>query len=517
MKKIYSILIITLAVAVTTVSCSKDALETSPTTAVSGDGLFTNATAAMVPLNGIYRSMYTAGWSTTGNTHQCFGITAYNLMADVMGEDHIMSGQGSGWFWYDCTYNVKQRYTSGAWRSYDLWSAYYKWVANANYIIAAEETMEGLPSDVNYVIGAGYVIRAYSYFMLIQSFARTYKGHESDKGVPLYTEPSAAGTEGQPRSTVQQVYDQIVADIEKGVALLKDAKPQMHKSHIDYYVAQGIAARIYLTMENWSKARDAAAEARKNSSIGDKADLTAGMNSRTPKNVMWGAEIIADQSGIYASFLMHMDCKSPGYGNTAFKQINKQLYAKMGPNDVRTDWWDPTHPNNITDKGVELGYQQLKFRWLDKSLYTGDYIWMRNEEMLLTQAEAECRLGNDQAARDLLMQLMAKRDPDYTVNKSGTALGALTSDETGSLIEEILIQRRIELWGEYGRIYDIRRLKQGFTRTAAMGWPTAALITGRNTQNPESYAWVLTIPQAEFDGNKNLDQSVDQNPMDDGV
>lgn len=87
--------------------------------------------------------------------------------------------------------------------------------------------------------------------MLIQSFARTYKGHESDKGVPLYTEPSAAGTEGQPRSTVQQVYDQIVADIEKGVALLELPKTaKMHKSHIDYYVAQGIAARIYLTMEN---------------------------------------------------------------------------------------------------------------------------------------------------------------------------------------------------------------------------------------------------------------------------
>lgn len=509
MKKLYSILIITLAVAVTTVSCSKDALETSPTTAVSGDGLFTNATAAMVPLNGIYRSMYTPGWSTTGNTHQCFGITAYNLMADVMGEDHIMSGQGSGWFWYDCTYNVKSRYTSGAWRPYDLWSAYYKWVANANYIIAAEETMEGLPSDVNYVIGAGYVIRAYSYFMLIQSFARTYKGHESDPGVPLYTEPSAAGTEGQPRATVQQVYDQIVADIDKGVALLKDAKPQMHKSHIDYYVAQGIAARIYLTMENWTKARDAAAEARKSTQIGEGADLTSGMNLRTPKNVMWGCEIIADQSSIYASFLMHMDSKSPGYGNTAFKRINKELYAKMGPNDIRRKWWEPNHPSGA--------YQQVKFRWLDMTVYTGDYLWMRNEEMLLTQAEAECRLGNDQAARDLLMQLMAKRDPDYTVNKSGTALGVLTSDETGSLLEEIIIQRRIELWGEYGRIYDIRRLKQGFTRTTAMGWPTAALITGRNTQNPESYAWVLTIPQAEFDGNKNLDQSVDQNPMDDGV
>lgn len=40
--------------------------------------------------------------------------------------------------------------------------------------------------------------------------------------------------------------------------------------------------------------------------------------------------------------------------------------------------------------------------------------------------------------------------------KTGTALGKLTSDETGSLLEEIIIQRRIELWGEFGRIYDIR-------------------------------------------------------------
>lgn len=28
-------------------------------------------------------------------------------MADVMGEDMIMAAAGSGWFWYDCLYNVK--------------------------------------------------------------------------------------------------------------------------------------------------------------------------------------------------------------------------------------------------------------------------------------------------------------------------------------------------------------------------------------------------------------------------
>ena len=76
-------------------SCGEDALETIPTDSMSGSGLLGNSNAALVPLNGIYRSMYSA-WSPTGNTHQCFGISAYNLMADVMGEDHIMSGMGSG-------------------------------------------------------------------------------------------------------------------------------------------------------------------------------------------------------------------------------------------------------------------------------------------------------------------------------------------------------------------------------------------------------------------------------------
>jgi hypothetical protein len=52
-------------------------------------------------LNGIYRSMRTAGWSTTGNTHQCFGISAYNLTAEVMGDDFIMGAPGNGWFWFD--------------------------------------------------------------------------------------------------------------------------------------------------------------------------------------------------------------------------------------------------------------------------------------------------------------------------------------------------------------------------------------------------------------------------------
>jgi hypothetical protein len=273
-------------------------------------------------------------------------------------------------------------------------------------------------------------------------------------------------------------------------------------------VACGLQARIALTTEDWNTAKTAAKEAISSSgcSIQSATDI-AGLNDRTKKDVMWGAEIIADQAGIYASFFMHMDKSMGGYGASAQKLINKNLYDKMGENDQRRAWWDTTDAK---------GYQQVKFLFSDQSTYLGDYIWMRVEEMYLIAAEAECRLGDETSAKADLMALMSKRDPDYSCEDlTGTALGTLTSDETGSLLEAIITQRRIELWGEAGRIYDIRRLKQGFRRTVEMGWPENALLTGRPSEDPESYMWVLTIPQSEFDGNVNMDGDKDQNPTGD--
>lgn len=485
-------------------SCSKEQLETSPTTSMSGTSLMSNGNAALVPLNGIYRSMYTSGWSTTGNTHQCFGISAYNLMADVMGEDMVMAASGSGWFWYDCLYNVKARYTSSTWRSYDLWNAYYTWIANANYILAAEETMEGTSLERGYALGQAYAIRAYSYFMLAQSFARTYKGHENEPCCPIYTEPTTASTKGQPRSSVKEVYDLIIADINKAVDYLKGTTKK-HASHISYDVALGLKARIALTMEDWGTAKSAAKEAiSATSAIITKVADFAGVNSVNYKNVMWGAEVIADQSGMYAGFFTHLDASAGKYGDSARKLINAELYARIRPTDDRRAWWDSAN-----------GLLQEKFKFSDISTWLGDYIWMRVEEMYLIAAEAECRLGEEPAAIEDLMALMSKRDAGYTCSKTGTALGATTDEWTGSLLEEILIQRRIELWGEAGRVYDIRRLKQGFRRTADMGWPSSALLSGRPTDDPENYMWVLTIPQSEFDGNENMTLENDQNPTGD--
>lgn len=466
---------------------------------------------AFEALDDIYRSMRTAGWSTTGNTHQSFGISAYNLVAEVMGDDMIMGAQGSGWFWFDAAYNVKTRYTSGVWRSYDIWTACYTWIADANYLIKTGSQMNA--GVRNYITGQAYAIRAYSYFTLAQWFARTYKGHESEPCVPIFNGTDFTGSTGQPRSTVSQVYAQIDADINQAISLL-NGTTQQKSDHIGYAVAQGLTARIALVKEDWSTAYSAAIAAiNASGKTTQEVSAFAGLNDASAGNVMWGADIPADEVGMYASFWAHMS-NSSYYAQRAPKQISKWLYNKMSATDTRRNWWQ----SNTTGVGSDA-FVQNKFNVVDGTEWEGDYIYMRIEEMYLTAAEAACRRNLTNTARNNLMKVMEKRDANYSCTKSGTSLGALTTDETGSLLEEILIQRRLELWGEDGRIMTIRRLRQGFERTTANGWTSGLLLPGKALSDPESYAWVLTIPQSEFTGNANMNPECipvgDQNPLGD--
>ena len=457
-------------------------------------------------LDVVYRSMRTYGWSTLGNTHQTFGILANSLFAEVMGDDMIMGAQGSGWFWYEAAYNSKKRYTSTAWTSYHLWTTYYTWIANANYLLRATQRATG--AEFNYVKGQAYALRAYSYFMLAQWFARTYKGHETDPCVPLFEGIAFDESTGQPRATVAQVYSQIDADITQAINLL-NGTTQQSPAHIGYAVAQGMQARIALVKEEWNKAYSSAVKAINASgkSIQNVSDFM-GVNDATAGNVMWGAEIPVEEVGMYASFFAHMSITKDAYGTRAPKQISTWLYDKMSATDARRAWWDPTSSYSTG------GYAQLKFDFSNADTWEGDYIYMRVEEMYLTIAEAACRLSLYSTATNNLKTLMSKRDPNYTCTKTGSSLGSLTTDETGSLLEEILIQRRLELWGEDNRILTIRRLHQGFERSTDYGWP-AQLSSGHAWNDPECYAWVMTIPQSEFDGNPNMDPIADQNPLGD--
>src|SRR5690606_8693057 len=90
--------------------------------------------------------------------------------------------------------------------------------------------------------GQALAIRANSYYYLVNFFQQTYKGNENKPGVPLYTEPTS---EGKGRGTVQEVYNQIIADLTEAETLLEGA-PRLHKSHINQKTVQGIRARVAL-------------------------------------------------------------------------------------------------------------------------------------------------------------------------------------------------------------------------------------------------------------------------------
>lgn len=82
---------------------------------------------------------------------------------------------------------------------------------------------------------------------------------------------------------------------------------------------------------------------------------------------------------------------------------------------------------------------------------------MRLEEAYLIRAEALCRMGAEyeDEARSALLELGSRRDTEYAKRIETLTGGTQTFATTGvvkTLLDEIILQRRIELWGEAGRI-----------------------------------------------------------------
>lgn len=85
-----------------------------------------------------------------------------------------------------------------------------------------------------------------------------------------------------------------------------------------------------------------------------------------------------------------------------------------------------------------------------KDCGTGDLIFMRVEEAYLILAEAKCRLEEYEDAVTALNKVISMRDTNYLKRSKGVTGNTQTFDSVGTistLIDEILVQRRIELWG----------------------------------------------------------------------
>lgn len=518
-------------------------METSPTTDVAKEEILADAEGLKVAMDGVYATMYNRLDFVAANAHQCFGNMAVTLAADLMGDDMVQTAQGAGWFWKDYNYDQRSRYTSKIWRCYFTWKYFYEIISNVNYIISASETATGDENEILCTTAQAYAARAFSYFMLIQSFQQTFVGHEDLPGVPIYTEPTSASSTGNKRASVRQVYALIDNDLEIAVAMFgKCGIKRKHISNFDLYSTSLLQARVALVENDWGKAVQAAEKAisTPDASLLTRSDATVTKGTfddsttewttgKTPFNsvqsssVMWGAEIISDQSTVFASFFSNMDaCTNVYYAAEAPKCISNWLYAQIPDSDIRKGWWNGNIGKSAKEwkYGANINYNQFKFQWADQKSYKGDYIFMRLEEAYLILAEALCRQGNDSEAKDALGEVMSRRDPNWH-----DTLGALSGSEqtfgtvgtVKTLMDEILLQRRIELWGETGRIFDILRLAKGWTRYWNVGGEESN-HTNYLRKYPEYLNFpadhiecILMIPQAEIDNNPNINPE-DQNP-----
>ena len=517
MKKIFAI--IALAALVTLTGCKKDYLDTDPTDRVSGTTIFSDAENAMTAVNGMFRLLYVnagGNWASENG-----GLPAYLLVQDLKGEDHLMDDMGSGWYYYDYAYDTFGDYSGIAGHQYRMWFYFYTLICDANYILA-NESIEGDQDYFHYVLAQAYGVRALSYMWLIQTFQQNGGDAGSAArqlpGVPIYTEPTVAGSKGMGRGTVQDVYDRVNSDLDAAIEHLKQTSiKQLHKSHISLAVAYGLKARYSLVQHDYKTALEAAKSAMEGQNIGGWDDIKT-VNDNSKQNVMWGLAIQTDQATSYSVY-DHLDSDCGGTYSAARHLIGNWLYDQIPDTDVRKAWWTAPLPEDDWGTagkpgGSKRSWCQKKLVYIDPAASTGDNILMRTEEMYLIAAEAACEQGLYGEARNYLKALGDKRDSNYAARLADkTDDKTLNADTVGALttlMDEIFFQRRVELWGEYPRLFDIQRRGLCFDRD----WENTnhTETCSDFTSKPASANFILWIPQAEFDGNEALDPKTDQNP-----
>ena len=134
-------------------------------------------------------------------------------------------------------------------------NAYAK-IARINTIIFEAERLrtKGEPGEVlNRITGEAHFLRALYYFSLVNLYGKPYRPStaQTDFGIPLKISPEIT-SQFVARSSVKDVYDQIVYDLEKADSYLS---PNLAFSElrVSNAAAAALLSRVHLFMENYEK------------------------------------------------------------------------------------------------------------------------------------------------------------------------------------------------------------------------------------------------------------------------
>lgn len=500
MKKIL-IAITTLMVLIIS-GCKKDYFDVGPTGSADAGAIFTTTGNAANVMNGIYRYLY----SRYDQQNQP-GQGGIMLMFDFMGEDVHQAvatwyspGNGTGGW-------VNHRNDSYGYTAYPF-RMYYRCIGNANSLLDNIDAASGTEADKNKLKAEALTMRAWSYFYLVQIYGKRYAAGapNTQLGVSMPLTATAADLK-LPRSTVEENYTQIIKDLNDAITAFGSAStapsgPQQ-KSILSRKAALAIRARVALAMQDYV---NAAVFAKQVVDLGGHSLMTnaayqAGFNDLSNPEWLWGAYIQDDQGDTFGSFMGQISYN----GNTTYvrgvpKRINSALYTQLSNTDVRKKMWEPA-PTTAnfplpTTAFTRVPYMSRKFSI--RTLPTiGDVPYIRLAEMYLIMAEAYARTpGKEADAQQALFTLMKNRDPNYVL-----------STNTGqALIDEIMLHRRVELWAEGHRWFDLKRLNLPLDRTVVPNYVSAS--AGGLMQVPAgSNLWQFVIPITELQANPNSVQN----------
>lgn len=498
------------AVLLLATSCGKDYLSTNPTDAVDEKAAFATTASAYSVIQGIHKAMI-----DQYQTQNLNGEGTIKLFNEYMGDDFV-GPQANGWFWANTQWTENRNSADGSRLSYFPYYYYYRIILNANKVIANIDGAEGAEADRQMVKAQALTYRAYAHYMLTWFYDKPYVGNEDTPAVPLMTTVTQTP---QPFATMRQVYQQVVQDLEDAITLFEQSKfRREYKFDLDANVAKGIRARVAMSMEDWPTAARMAREAREGYPLMSNIQYFEGFNDLKNPEWIWGSANVESQNLHYYSYFAYTAVNSSSSNvRTGPKQISKPLYDRIPATDVRRGLWlyEPSQPNAVGQMNAtkypdlvqhykdEFGTQPNAQIWyyMNRKFIAkdmpgiGDLVHMRSAEMYLIEAEACARMTPPRyaEAQQALYDVVSPRDPAY-----------VKSSSTGqALVDEIWLYRRIELWGEGFRWYDLKRNRLPLHRLG--------MSEGGNYVDAVAYdiasddeRWQVVIPKKEKDANPNV-------------
>lgn len=336
----------------------------------------------------------------------------------------------------------------------NTWTSAYRTINNCNNVLSAVNIV--VEADRDRVKGEALFLRAACYFELVRLFGKPYVagGANTQPGVPVVLTPTRSITEESyvRRSTVSEVYQQILADLHDAI----DALPEDNGAYANKFAAIGMTARVHLTRGEYQEAREHAVQVIDNSGyalVPDFADL-------------WNQDEDTDE----AIFSMQVSAQDGTNELVTFFSI-PSFGGRDGDIEIQNSHLALYDAN---DERLALFYDgngaMRTGKWRDQ--YKNIPI-IRLAEMYLIAAEADARLTGDGAQ---YLNPVRERAGLAPINPA--------------LLSDVLKERRKELAFEGHRIHDIKR--------------TGGTVDGLNFDAPEL---VFPIPAREMEVNRNLDQN----------